>query len=133
MKNYMFVAAMTLVIAMFIFVYKSCSVDVPNIGPLGTLIPNNATIKPKPTTHVNTTTTTVVKPDGSTTTTIVDKTVINAPRRLRIDAGMSTPWLQPKGPKTYDIGLHYRILDHVWLGGTVDSDKNIGVRVGVEL
>ncbi len=133
MKNYIFVAGMVVTIAGSLFVYKSCTTEIPNIGPLGTLISNNVTIKPKPTTQVNTTTTTVVKPDGSTTTTVIDKTVINAPRRLRIDVGMSTPWLQPKGPQTYDLGLSYRVFEHVWVGGTVYSDKKVGLRVGVEL
>ena len=134
MKNYLFVLACVICIAGGLFVYNSCKTLPQNIPIVGNIVPSLG--KPKPTTHNNTTTTTTttVKPGETTTTTvIVDKSVTNAPRRLRIDIGVATPWLTPKGPQTYDLGVSYRIFDHVWGGGAVYSDKKVGLRVGVEL
>jgi hypothetical protein len=122
-------------IAGSLFVYKSCTKLPENLPGLGNIVPIIGG-KPKPTTHNNTTTTTTttVKPGETTTTTvIIDKTVTNPARRLRIDIGVATDGLQLKAAKVYDVGISYRIFDHVWVGGAVYSDKRVGLRVGVEL
>jgi len=132
-SNYKFVLGMVFTIAGSLFVYKSCTIGVPNISGLGTLDLKKPAFKPKVTTKVDTTTTIVSSPGGTTTTTIVDKTIVDAPRRLRIDIGIATDGLQPKAAPIYDLGVSYRIFDHVWVGGAVYSDKKVGLRVGVEL
>ena len=135
-SNYKYVLVIALTIAGSLFVYKSCTTDIPSIPGLGIKVPSIGG-PAKPTVHNNTSTVTTVvtKPNGETvaTTTIVDKTIVNPPRRLRIDLGVSVPYNDVKGAQTYDLGLSYRIMDHLWVGGAVYSDKKIGLRIGVEL
>ena len=131
-SNYKYVLVMGLTIVGSLLVYKSCTTDIPNISGLGIKVPIIGG-PAKPTVHNNTTTTVVSKPDGTTTTVIVDKTVTNKPRSLRLDLGVSVPYNDVKGAQTYDLGLSYRIMDHLWVGGAIYSDKKIGLRIGVEL
>lgn len=136
MKNYIYVATMTLTIAGSLFVYKSCTTGVPSIAGIGIKVPIIGG-PAKPTVHNNTSTVTTVvtKPNGETvaTTTTVDKTVVNPPRRLRIELGAAVPYNNIKAAPTYDLGVSYRVFEHVWLGGAVYSDKKVGFRIGVDL
>ena len=127
MKNYLFVITVVGVVVSGILVYKT--VTPPQ---LTSSVVSSVLSKPKPSTKVDTVTVIRITPDGTSTTTITDKTTVNAPRKNRVDVGVSIPYNDIKGPKVYDISLSRQVIENVWVGGTVFSDKKIGLKVGIE-
>ncbi len=142
MKNYLFVGTMILIIGIFLLGYNSCTRPGLQLGGTGLQlgVPITQTvidaIKPKPTTHTDTTTTTVTKPDGTVVTTIEDHSTINPPRLYRLDIGAAMPLDRKKELTLYDVSFNKQWMDHAWLGvvGYFQDSKmtHYGIRIGIE-
>jgi hypothetical protein len=119
------VALMMLGLVVGMVAWRASNVNLPDIGqPVAGLLKPK---KPKPSTP-GSTTTVVTKPDG-TTTTVVEVGPVQV-RKNRAGVGVSTD-LGLKD-RVYEFTYERRVLEHVWVGTTVDSTQRIGTTVSIE-
>jgi hypothetical protein len=130
MRTYLYVATMIAIIGVGLLTYKCNTFSLPD--GVNSKEPSLASKMKKKLKKVTTITT---KPDGSSETIITEEreSVKEVSKRNnRIDVSIKRSYDRIKELSVYEATYSRRVLDSVWLGVGVGSDKTAHVKAGVE-
>jgi hypothetical protein len=130
MKTYLYVATMIAIIGVGLVTYKCVTVNVPD-----GINSKESSAASKLRKKLKKVTTTTTKPDGSSETIITEeKESVKevSKRNNRIDVSIKRSYDRIKELSVYEATYSRRVLDSVWLGVGVGSDKTAHVKAGVE-